>query len=126
MKQTIFTGHTLCLDSIVAIGPIFIEVKRTIVEPCLSMMIIEIYLSSGSVISHVHFKSKAADFDEKKWTEKHDELMKLRAELVALWERPYEREQFHRKYTTSEARQEYQKSHLNQDPVSPLVFDKNG
>jgi hypothetical protein len=85
MLTTIFTGHTLDLRDIVAVGPIMQEKDGE--DAC---MFIKIYLQHQIVIKHVHHKTFLRLFNEKEtaklWDIRLEDIMAKRDELVQEWQ----------------------------------------
>ncbi|AYQ31418.1 hypothetical protein [Runella sp. SP2] len=81
MVKTIFTGHTLDLKSILAIGPVM---QKT--DALLKTLYFEITLKGGSVIWHgFYFAETGYAFNEKQWNENIDSSKEQRRKLVEEW-----------------------------------------
>ena len=79
---TIFTGHTLDLREIVAIGPPISFKKDGI-----GYLTIDIHLRAADLIRHYAYGIEHYNFNELKYNECLDKLIEQRAALLQQWEK---------------------------------------
>lgn len=78
---TIFTGHTLDLRDIVAIGPPICLKKDGVVS-----LFVDLHLKGSEKIRHITYHIEHYNFNEEKYDACVDKLTEQRAELVQQWE----------------------------------------
>lgn len=89
MLTTIFSGHTIDLADIVAVGPIMMERKGTLGSIYTRTMYLMIFMKHSVNLRHESFIQQIIAEPEpeqkQQWTSAHDELIEKRQELINDW-----------------------------------------